>query len=383
MIQPGATLGMLGGGQLGRLFTLAARTLGYRVIVLDPDPESPAGQLANEHLRAGYADPAALDYLASHCAAVSTEFENVPATTLETLAHRCIVRPGARAVAVTQDRIHEKTFLRDAGFPVAPFEAVHAAAELDEALEITGLPALLKVSRFGYDGKGQVRVSSRAEATAAFASLGRESCVLEQQVPIDTEVSVVLARSVDGQVQPYPVAENTHRDGILDTTVVPARVSEELARAARDTAARIAEKLDYVGVMAVEFFVTAGQLLVNEIAPRPHNSGHYTLDASVTSQFEQQVRAVCGLPLGDTRLLSPVVMVNLLGELWTSGEPDWERVLAHPGVKLHLYGKRAARPGRKMGHCNCLASTRDDALQLARTIKRELGIADARTPQVA
>jgi 5-(carboxyamino)imidazole ribonucleotide synthase len=374
MILPGATLGMLGGGQLGRMFTVAARTLGYEVIVLDPDPDSPAGRIATEHVRADYRDPAALDHLARTCAAVSTEFENVPAATLEALAAKCVVRPGARAVAITQDRIHEKTFLRDAGFPTAPFAAVGSAAELEAGLATIGAPALLKVSRFGYDGKGQARVTGAADAAAAWESMGREPCVIERLVPLDRELSVVLARGADGAVARWPAGENTHRNGILDVTVVPAHVDAGLARQAGEMAESIALTLDYVGVLAVEFFVSDGALLVNEIAPRPHNSGHYTLDACVTDQFEQQVRTLCGLPLGDTRLLSSVVMVNLLGDLWARGEPPWNRVLGLPGAKLHLYGKRAARPGRKMGHINCLAADRDAALALAARVKAVLGI---------
>jgi len=374
MILPGATLGMLGGGQLGRMFTIAARTMGYHVIVLDPDPESPAGTLASEHVRAGYQDAAALDHLAHACAAVTTEFENVPAAALEALAKRCMVRPGAKAVAITQDRIHEKTFLRDHGFATAPFAVVRTEAELAAAFRQVGAPAILKVARFGYDGKGQALVRTAREALAAWESMRREPCVLERRVALDTEVSVVLARGIDNAVAIYPVSENTHAHGILDLSMVPARISAPRVRAVQAAARRIAERLDYVGVLAVEFFIASGKLLVNEIAPRPHNSGHYTLDACVTSQFEQQVRALCGLPLGDTRLLSPVAMVNLLGDLWANGAPRWERVLGSPRTKLHLYGKQEARPGRKMGHYTCLASTpakaRSEALALRRSLVR-------------
>jgi 5-(carboxyamino)imidazole ribonucleotide synthase len=374
VLLPGATLGMLGGGQLGRMFTIAARTMGYNVIVLDPDPDSPAGELATDHVCADYQDAAALDYLAKTCNAISTEFENVPAATLESLATRCVVRPGARAVAITQDRIHEKTFLRDAGFPTARFAVVRGEADLDAAVTSIGAPALLKVSRFGYDGKGQMRAGNADEARVAWQSMGREACVLEALLPLDTEVSVVLARGVDGVMAAYPVGENAHRNGILDVTRVPARVDASLCAAAEAMARDIAAKLDYVGVMAVEFFLSGGKLLVNEIAPRPHNSGHYTLDACVTTQFEQQVRALCGLPLGETRLLSPVVMVNLLGDSWRNGhEPPWQVLLNHPNIKLHLYGKRTARPGRKMGHFNVLAPTLQAAETLATDAKRALG----------
>ena len=373
MILPGATLGVLGGGQLGRMFTAAALTMGYDIIVLDPDPESPAGRIATEHIDADYADAAALDYLGRTCAAVTTEFENVPAATLETLARHCVVRPDAKAVAITQDRIREKTFLRDNGFATAPFAAVRSENDLSEAVRNVGLPAILKVARLGYDGKGQMRIDNIDDALRAWDALKREPGILEQLLPLDAEVSVVLARGADGVIACWPVGENTHRNGILDITVVPARVGASIAHDAAAVAQQIAAKLGYVGVLAVEFFISNGGLRVNEIAPRPHNSGHFTLDACVTSQFEQQVRALCGLPLGDTRLLSPVAMVNLLGDLWRGGEmPSWSSLLAQPNLKLHLYGKRQARPGRKMGHFNLLAPTAEQALAQARAAQRKL-----------
>lgn len=370
MILPPATLGILGGGQLGRMFTVAARTMGYKVIVLDPDPDSPAGSVANEHLRADYRDPGALARLGGSCAAVTTEFENVDADSLRSLARQCIVRPGGEAVAVLQDRAREKTFLRDHGFATAPFAIVRAATELPAALEITGFPALLKISRFGYDGKGQTRVSSLEEARSAFAALGNVICVVERLLPLELELAVVLARDSGGATICYPASENLHSNGILDISIVPARVPAEIALRAQETAAAIAGRLDYCGVLAVEFFLLAGnQLIVNEVAPRPHNSGHYTLDACLTDQFEQQVRVLCGLPPGDTRLLSPAVMVNLLGDLWGGAggarQPPWEELLKHPQIKLHLYGKPAARPGRKMGHFNCVAAAPGQALALA------------------
>jgi 5-(carboxyamino)imidazole ribonucleotide synthase len=364
-ILPGATLGILGGGQLGRMFTLAARTMGYKVMVLDPDAASPAGQMADVHLQAGYTDQSALKQLGAACAAVTTEFENVPAASLVELARHCRVSPGAAAVAIVQDRSHEKSWLRDQGFATAPFALINSEADLETALAATGNPALLKVSRFGYDGKGQARIGSLDEARAAFREFGGQPCVLEGFVRLECEVSVVLARDDSGACALFPVAENRHDAGILDVSIVPARVSDPLAQQARDTARAVADKLGYVGVMAVEFFVAGGKLLVNEIAPRPHNSGHYTLDACVTDQFEQQVRALCGLPLGDTRLLSPVVMVNILGDRWHNGGPHWDTLLAHPAIKLHLYGKEAARPGRKMGHFNVLDADVDTALRLA------------------
>ena len=365
MILPGATLGLLGGGQLGRMFTIRAREMGYRVTVLDPDPLSPAGQVADRHLQAAYADPAALDELARTCAAVTTEFENVPAGTLAALAARVTVRPPVHAVAIAQDRIAEKSFLRDRGFPTAPFHAVARAEDLPAAFAAVGAPALLKTSRLGYDGKGQATVGGLADLERAFARLGGVPCVLERRLELEAELSVVLARGVDGDVRPFPVSENRHRDGILETTVVPATVPARLAADALDLATRVAAALEYVGVLAVELFVAGGALSVNELAPRPHNSGHWTLDACSTDQFEQQLRAVCGLPLGDAELLSPVTMVNLLGDLWAGGEPRWEELFRRPGVKLHLYGKQEARPGRKMGHLNVLARTPEQALRLA------------------
>jgi 5-(carboxyamino)imidazole ribonucleotide synthase len=370
---PGSTIGMLGGGQLGRMFTMAARSMGYEVIVLDPDADSPAGKLATDHVCADYTDQTALDYMAKTCDVVTTEFENVPASTLEALANSCPVRPGAQAVTITQDRIHEKTFLRDNGFPTAPFAIIRNESDLESGLHSVQTPAILKVSRFGYDGKGQYAIDSASDLYDAWQALQGNESVLEQRVPLDLEVSVVLARGTDGQTITYPVAENLHQGGILDVSMVPARIDGSVADQVVSMATQIASTLDYIGVMAVEFFISKGKLLVNEIAPRPHNSGHYTLDATVTSQFEQQVRAVCGLPLGDTRLLSPVVMVNLLGDLWHGGKPPaWDMLLSHPNAKLHLYGKREARPGRKMGHYNVLTQELGNALRLATDIKLQL-----------
>ena len=373
MILPGATLGMLGGGQLGRMFTLKARAMGYRVMVLDPDPLSPAGLAANEHIRASYDDPPSLDRMARECAAVSTEFENVPAKVLEHLAERIPVRPSAAAVAIAQDRITEKSFLRDHGFATAEFRPVASAAALTHALAAVGAPALLKTSRLGYDGKGQAKVTTAAEAEAAFQKFGGVPCVLEKLVPLDLEISVVLARGLDGEVAAFPPGENVHRNGILHTTTVPARISPALAEEAKRVASAIAEKLGYVGVLGVELFVSGGKILVNELAPRPHNSGHWTQDAAMTDQFEQQVRTMCALPLGSPALLAPVAMVNLLGDLWHRGEPDWGAVLAMPGVALHLYGKAEPRPGRKMGHLNCYGRTADEALKKAEEAWGKLG----------
>lgn len=371
-ILPGATLGILGGGQLGRMFTLAARAMGYKVMVLDPDVSSPAGQMADVHLLTAYTDHDALKQLGDACAAVTTEFENVPAASLIELASHCRVSPGAAAVAIVQDRSHEKSWLANNGFATAPFALVNSEAGLEAALAKTGTPALLKVSRFGYDGKGQARINTLEEARAAFHELGDQPCVLEGFVKLECEISVILARDDAGACALFPVAENRHDNGILDVSIVPARVPDSLAQQARDTACAVADKLGYIGVMAVEFFVADGQLMVNEVAPRPHNSGHYTLDACITDQFEQQVRALCGLPLGDTRLLSPVVMVNILGDHWHNGGPHWNTLLAHANIKLHLYGKEVARPGRKMGHFNVLDTDVEAALHLAERMRDAL-----------
>lgn len=380
-ILPPATLGLLGGGQLGRFFVGAAHELGYRVVVLDPDPHSPAGKIADEHIVAAYEDVAALDRLAQICAAVTTEFENVPAASLAYLAKFIPVRPGADAVATCQNRSAEKHFLQSNGFPHAPCADIRTAFDLDTA-SASLFPGILKIARFGYDGKGQARVKNRDEARLAFAGFKGEPCVLEQMMALDCELSVVLARDDGGQVRCFPVAENQHRHGILDISSAPARVPDQLQMDAMQIAEGIAQKLNYVGTMAVEFFVVGGGLYVNEMAPRPHNSGHYTIDSCVTSQFEQQVRTLCNLPLGDASAHSAAVMVNLLGDLWYqrdahhSHEPDWQNLLAKPNVKLHLYGKHHARPGRKMGHFTVLDRDPQAAYELALTARRQIGITD-------
>ena len=366
MIEPGASLGVVGGGQLGRMFTLRARAMGYRVVVLEPDPRSPAGAAADHHIVAAYDDPTALAQLADSCAAITIEFENVPAEALTTLARTRPVRPSARSVAIVQDRISEKRHVTDAGFRTAPFRPVRNALELSRAVAVIGTPALIKTARLGYDGKGQASLEEPSDAPAAWRAVGEVPCVLERRLSLEMELSVVLARGTDGRMAAFPPGENRHRDGILETTVVPARIPPALAARAQEIAAATAESLDYVGVMGVELFLAdGGQLYVNEIAPRPHNSGHYTIDACAVDQFEQQVRALCEAPLGSPALLSPVAMVNLLGDLWAGGTPNWERALAFPGVRLHLYGKAHARPGRKMGHINCLAATPEQALETA------------------
>jgi 5-(carboxyamino)imidazole ribonucleotide synthase len=383
MILPPATLGMLGGGQLGRFFVAAAHEMGYKVWVLDPDPNSPAGLIADRHLQAGYEDYAALDEMARECAAVSTEFENVPAVTLEYLAKSIPVRPGAAAVAVCQNRIAEKSFLRDNDLPHGPFAVILSEADI-AAADPALFPAILKVARFGYDGKGQARVKSAAEALEAFRAFKGEACVLESMLTLDCEVSVVLVRSAEGQVVSFPTVENQHSRGILDVSIAPAWVNPQLASQAQACAATIAEKLGFVGTLAVEFFVSEGRLVVNEMAPRPHNSGHHTIDACVTSQYEQQVRALCGLPLGDATQHSPSVMVNLLGELWFENgdpdgayrEPDWALLYAVPGLRLHLYGKHQARHGRKMGHFTVVGSGPKEVLARALGARRDIGVRD-------
>jgi 5-(carboxyamino)imidazole ribonucleotide synthase len=385
-VMPGAMLGILGGGQLGRMFTMAAQRMGYRVTVLDPAEHSPASSIADRHLRAGYLDSAALRELGLSCSAVTTEFENVPADSLNALSEYAVVSPAASSVAIAQDRILEKEFLADNGFGVVPYAVIQDGRDSQNVKKILprahsgSLPALfpgiLKISRLGYDGKGQQWVNSQAELDDALLAMNHEPCILEQRVTLGGEVSVIVARGLDGEVQTFPVSENQHRGGILDISIVPARFSPEIIQDARRIAVRIAEKLDYQGVLCVEFFILAGEpdirLLVNEIAPRPHNSGHYTIDACMTSQFEQQVRALCGLPLGSTTMHGAAVTVNLLGDLWQKGEPPWQEVLRHPNVKLHLYGKLAARPGRKMGHYTVLAETVEAGLQLALEIKQSL-----------
>ena len=376
MILPPATLGMLGGGQLGRFFVIAAHEMGYQVVVLDPDKNSPAGKIADAHLCAAYDDLAALDEMARRCDAVTTEFENVPAATLEYLSKFCQVHPAASAVAIAHNRFSDKNFLRDHGFPHAPYAVIRSAEDVPQAN--SGLyPGILKVSRFGYDGKGQARVASPEEARAAFLTFKGEACVLEMRLKLDYEVSVVLARDAAGNTKAFPTAENAHRNGILDVSIVPARGSDEVRETAQAFARGVAEKLGYVGVLGVEFFVCNDSLYVNEMAPRPHNSGHYTIDACVTDQFEQQVRALCGLPLGDPHQHSAAVMVNLLGDVWPEGgEPAWDILFAQADLKLHLYGKHEARAGRKMGHFTVIGGDAHEVLAAAMEARKHIGIED-------
>ncbi len=390
VILPPAMLGMLGGGQLGRFFVIAAHEMGYKVTVLDPDQNSPAGGIADVHICANYDDEAALEQMAATCQAVTTEFENVPAASLDTLAQSIAVRPAGKSVAIAQHRVSEKNFLKNAGLPVAPYVVITSEDDIpaDKTAgdgssddEISIYPAILKVARFGYDGKGQTRVANANEAKQAFAEVSQEECVLEKMLKLDYEVSVVLARDVNGHVVTFPTAENTHLGGILDISIVPARGSDAINYQAQKLAINLAEKLEYTGVLGVEFFVCDGELLVNEIAPRPHNSGHYTLDACITNQFEQQVRVMTGLPLGSSRQHSPAVMVNVLGDIWPSDattgaqvEPNWQCAFSNTQLKMHLYGKQEARPGRKMGHFTLLNTSRDEAIKQAMQLRAELNI---------
>ncbi len=363
-VLPGAMVGVLGSGQLGRMLALAARRMGYRVHVFSPDSDSPTGQVADREWSAAYDDLDAVGEFARSVDVVTLEFENIPAATVEEVSSVAPVRPGWKALYTAQNRLREKTFLKKAGFPVAPFREVEERAALDGALRGIGVPAVLKTAGFGYDGKGQSRVDKLEEADEAWEALGGEA-VLESWVDFEKEVSVVAARGLDGSFVHYGAVENTHDRHILDVTVAPADVPPDIDREAVEITRGIFEELEIVGTACVEFFVTdEGKLLVNEIAPRPHNSGHWTIDGAVTSQFEQQLRAVCGLPLGSTERTRPVAMANLLGDLWENGEPDWMAVCSLPEVKLHLYGKREARPGRKMGHVTALADTPEAAATL-------------------
>ena len=368
------------------MFAMAAQSLGYRVVVLDPADDGPAASVADLHVKAAYLDATALESLAGQCAGVTTEFENVPAASLAFLAEHCVVSPAAESVAVAQDRIAEKRFVAGCGIGVAPHAVIESADDLAEA-PATLYPAILKASRLGYDGKGQAQVADLGAAQTAFAGFGGQAAVLEKKLPLAFELSVIVARGGDGATAIYPAAENLHRGGILAITTVPARSVDSAIQADATTAAlRIAHALDYVGVLCVEFFAVAEEggslrLVVNEIAPRPHNSGHYTIDACVTSQFAQQARILAGLPLGDTRQHSAAVMLNLLGDLWfedalstTLREPDWSAVLNEPGANLHLYGKREARRERKMGHVTVIAEAASEADRIARRIAAALSI---------
>ena len=363
IIQPGATLGVLGSGQLGRMFAIAARRMGYRVHTLSPGVDTPTGQVADAEIVADYDDLDAIRAFARGVDVITFEFENVATAAADAAAEFVPVRPSGHALHVTQQRGREKAFLAMKGYPVTPFEAVGSLEELTTAVERIGLPAILKTASFGYDGKGQHRLTSPAELERVWALVGHQPAVLERVVDFVLEFSVVAARGLDGAFAHYGAIENQHRHHILDLSIAPARMPEPAVTEAVAITESIMEELAYVGVLCVEFFLTGdGRVLVNEIAPRPHNSGHLTVDACVTSQFEQQVRAICGLPLGATTLLRPAAMANLLGDVWAKGQPHWDAALAVPGVKLHLYGKSDPRPGRKMGHLTALADTTAEAV---------------------
>ncbi len=357
---------MLGSGQLGRMFTIAARRMGYRVHTFSPDQDTPTGQVADLEITASYDDLAAVRAFAAAVQVATFEFENVPAPTAQAAADETLVRPAGGVLHTTQNRLREKKFLAAHGFPVAPFRAVHNSEELRRAVEQLGTPAVLKTAGFGYDGKGQTKLKNAADAEAVAREGVRQEMVLESWIDFERELSVVAARAIEGHCCDWGVIQNRHKNHILDVSVAPAPVSAAVAERARQMAHQVLEALDVVGVLCVEFFLTrSGELLINELAPRPHNSGHLTIDACVTSQFEQQLRAVCGLPLGSTEQLRPAAMVNLLGDLWSDGEPNWVAACAMPGVKLHLYGKSQALPGRKMGHLTVLAGTIEEAQEQA------------------
>ena len=362
VIAPGAALGVLGGGQLGRMFAIAARRMGYRVHTFSPEDDSPAGQVADVEVTASYEDLDALRTFARGVDVVTFEFENVPIEAIDAIEALAPVRPSGVALHTAQQRAREKTFLADRGVPTAPFASAATLDELWDAVARVGTPAVIKTAAFGYDGKGQHKVATPADVEHIWTALGHQAAVVEKFINLQAEMSIVAARGIDGEVATFPPFENRHRNHILDLTTAPAAIPAPVARRAADIARTILEELQYVGVLCVEFFVsTEGELLVNELAPRPHNSGHLTFDAAVTSQFEQQVRAICGLPLGSAEIPRPAAMVNLLGDLWVDGEPNWAAACRFTDVKLHLYGKTNARPGRKMGHLTTVGTTVQDA----------------------
>lgn len=362
VLAPGSVIGVLGSGQLGRMFAIAARRMGYRVYTLSPDEDTPTGQVSDVEIRASYDDLDAVREFASRAGVVTFEFENIPAASIEACAALVPVHPRAEVLHITQHRLREKTFLAKNGFPCAPFRHVRSLDELQSAAAQISLPAVLKTAGFGYDGKGQRLLKTPHDLEPAWESIGAAEAVLEKFIDFECELSVVAARDQEGRYEPFPVCLNTHSQHILDLTLAPAPIDPRIAARAVEISRGILEALGAVGVLCVEFFLARnGKLLVNEIAPRPHNSGHYTFDACVTSQFEQQLRAVCGLPLGSAEQMRPAAMANLLGDLWAGGEPLWHRAAAFPDVKLHLYGKLEARPGRKMGHLTALARSVEEA----------------------
>lgn len=357
-IGPGAAVGVLGSGQLGRMFAIAARRMGYRVHTFSPDADTPTGQVADVEVRASYDDLDEVRAFASRVQVVTFEFENVPAATAQAASEMAPVRPAGNVLHVTQHRLREKMFLRQHGFPHAPFRRIADAGDLAAALPDIGYPAILKTAGFGYDGKGQSKIFKPEDAAGAWQSMNGQEAVLEGFIDFAAEVSVLGARALDGSFAHYGPVENIHRNHILDLTTAPANLNAKMREEAVQITRAVLDALNVTGVLCVEFFVTRDErLLINELAPRPHNSGHFTFDACVTSQFEQQLRAVCGFPLGATDLLRPAAMANLLGDLWDHGEPEWAAACAIPNVKLHLYGKPEPRPGRKMGHLTAMAET--------------------------
>jgi 5-(carboxyamino)imidazole ribonucleotide synthase len=365
VIPPGSTIGVLGGGQLGRMFAMAARRLGYRVHTLAPEADTPTGQVADREIRAAYDDLDAVSAFAAGVDVVTFEFENVPATAAAAAEARTIVRPDGRALSIAQHRIREKTFLVEHGLPVPAFASVRSEADLGAAVEKIGCPAVLKTAAWGYDGKGQLPIAQASDALAAWETLGRQESIFEAYVDLAQEISVIGARSAQDEWSHFGPFDNTHRRHILDVSVAPADVPRAIEVEAVQATRHVMDALGFIGILCVEFFVARdGHLLINELAPRPHNSGHLTVDACRTSQFEQQLRAICGLPLGSPAMLQPAAMANLLGDLWARGEPDWAAALACADVKLHLYGKREPRPGRKMGHLTAVAPTPEQAREL-------------------
>jgi 5-(carboxyamino)imidazole ribonucleotide synthase len=370
---PGATIGVLGSGQLGRMFAIAARQMGYRVHTFSPESDTPTGQIADKEWTASYNESKLLEAFAKRVSAVTFEFENVPYDSVKVVAKHTLVRPHGQVLHVTQHRLREKTFLSKNGFPVTPFSRVRSQMELKAALRKIGLPSVLKTSGFGYDGKGQKKVKTMEQALETYATFNGAEAILESFVDFDCELSVIVARGVDGSCKNFGVMENVHQNHILDVTLSPGRISSKIQKVAIGLAEDILKELNVVGVMCVEMFLTKkGQILVNELAPRPHNSGHLTIDAFSTSQFEQQVRAVCGLPLGSTDQLKSAAMVNLLGDIWEKGEPRWDQALRNPDVTLHLYGKLEPRPGRKMGHLTALGNTVEAARKAAQAARAAL-----------
>lgn len=359
---PGSTIGIMGGGQLGRMFAIAARRMGYRVHVFTPEKNSPTAQFADRATVADYRDESAVRGFAREIDLLTFEFENIPGRTIEWCSEECDVRPSGAVLHTAQNRWREKDFLVEAEIPVAAYRKIAKADELSRALEQIGRPAILKSAAFGYDGKGQQLIAGEGDVRQLWEARPADELILERAVSFEKEISVIVVRGADGAVETFPPCENVHRDHILDVTIIPARVDERIQQTAADLASTIAEKLDLIGILAVEMFLEPdGKILVNELAPRPHNSGHGTIEGCVTSQFEQHLRAVCGLPLGSTEVVRPSAMANLLGDLWQTGEPDWIAALNVADVHLHLYGKKEPRPRRKMGHLTALGSTAGEA----------------------